>query len=315
MNQASLLKLCGEPTRLRLLSLLSQGDLSVKDMMSILGQSQPRISRHLKLLHEAGLIDRYPEGSWVYYRLVQADAIDRLLSPVMSSLQTDSQIIKDHQMRRTLMQAHAIEAERYFNAEAENWDNAIQASQQAGVDAAIREILQNQRIYSLLDLGTGTGHMLEVLHPVYDKALGIDRSQAMLRYARARLDRLSSTKAEVRHGDILNLSLPSGHFDLITLHQVLHYFDDPASLFGEASRCLAPSGRLLIVDYAPHDFEALRDNHAHRRLGFETDFIARQLDVVGCDLIESQSVPVDLDGGHKLTVMLWLGQDRRIEVA
>ncbi|HET7715699.1 MAG TPA: metalloregulator ArsR/SmtB family transcription factor [Bauldia sp.] len=308
------LKAAGETTRLRVLALLGQAELSVKDLTAILGQSQPRISRHLKLLADAGLIDRYPEGAWVFYRLTEAGAGAKLVRELLALTAADDPVLaRDRDRLAGIKREHAEAAHRYFADNAGEWDTirALHVAEDR-VEAAILKAVGNKRFGSLLDLGTGTGRMLELLAPLCDRAVGIDASPNMLAVARANLDRAGVTNAQVRLGDIYNLPLPRDAFDLVTIHQVLHYLDDPERALGEASRVLRPGGRMLIVDFAPHDLEFLREKHAHRRLGFAEDQVRQWIEARGLALERV----VDLPGQrNKLKVTMWLAHDRRMLVA
>src|SRR6266536_1693705 len=233
------LRAAAEATRLRVLALLAEAELTVSDLTEILRQSQPRISRHLRLLSEAGLIERYREGSWAFFRLAE----------------------------RGGGAARAAAAQAYFRAHAAEWDRIRRLHvSDVAVEAAIRAALAERPLRSLLDLGTGTGRMLELFGPQIDRGLGIDLSPDMLRLARARLERAGLKHCSVRQGDIYDLRLARDSFDVVLVHQVLHYLDDGARAIREAARVLRPGGALLVVDFAPHDLEFLREEHAHLRL-------------------------------------------------
>ena len=308
------LKAAGESTRVRVLALLGQAELSVKDLTAILGQSQPRISRHLKLLAEAGLIERYPEGAWVFYRLREDGAGGRLNRDLLARADAEYPIlVRDRDRLAGIKREHAETAHRYFAENAGDWDTirALHVAEDR-VEDAILKALGNRHFASLLDLGTGTGRMLELLAPLYDRAVGIDASPNMLAVARANLDRAGIGTAQVRLGDIYNLPLPRDGFDVVTIHQVLHFLDDPERALSEAARMLRPGGRMLIVDFAPHDLEFLREQHAHRRLGFAEDQVRQWIEACGLALDGA----IDLPGQrNKLKVTLWLAHDRRMLVA
>lgn len=307
----------GEPTRLRLLALLEAGDLTVKDLTAILGQSQPRISRHLKLLVEAGLVDRFPEGSWVYYRLRDDGAAARLVRVVLSALDGDDIAARrDRERLEAVKREHAEEAASYFAANASGWAalRSLHVDERE-VEAAILEAVGERPFGALLDLGTGTGRMIELLAGRFDRAVGIDSSHEMLAIARAELDRAGLTTARVQQGDVYSLNPARDGFDLVTVHQVLHYLDDPARALREAARSLRPGGRMLIVDFAPHGLEFLRDAHAHRRLGFAHHEIARALEGAGLEVVSIRDLAAPSSGADRLTVTLWLARDPRLLVA
>jgi ArsR family transcriptional regulator len=308
------LKAAGESTRLRILALLGQAELTVKDLTAILGQSQPRISRHLKLLAEAGLIDRHPEGAWVFYRLTDAGAARQLAAALFSNVDTgDAVLSRDRERLGAVKREHAEVARAYFAENAADWDTirALHVAE-GSVESAILETIGDRQFDSLLDLGTGTGRLLELFAPLYARAIGVDASPAMLAVARANLDRAGLTNAQVRLGDIQHLPFGRNSFDVVTIHQVLHYLDEPERAIAEAARVLRPGGRLLIVDFAPHDLEFLREKHAHRRLGFARPAMRQWIEAPGLELESARDLSA---GKNRLTVTLWLARDKRIAVA
>ncbi|MBC8020659.1 MAG: metalloregulator ArsR/SmtB family transcription factor [Methyloceanibacter sp.] len=302
------LRSAGEATRLRILALLAAGELNVKDLTQILGQSQPRISRHLKLMAEAGLIRRFREGSWVFFRLADSGAEATLAHAIVASLDpTDLTLARDRARASAVQKARAEAAQAYFDAHASEWDRirALHVTERE-VEAAIDAALGHGRFTLLVDLGTGTGRILELFAPRANRALGFDLNRAMLAYARMKLERAGLFQAQVRHGDLHNVPLPDGAADAVVLHQVLHFLDDPAAAVAEAARLLAPGGRLLVVDFAPHELEFLREQSAHRRLGFARDQLGRLFENAGLKLERFRELkPAPSDG--KLTVSLWLG--------
>ena len=311
------LKAAGESTRLRILALLGQAELTVKDLTAILGQSQPRISRHLKLLAEAGLIDRHPEGAWVFYRLTDDGSARRFAGDLLALVDAgDPVLVRDRERLAAVKQEHAEVARRYFAENAVEWDTirALHIAEDA-VEAAMVEAVGKRPFEALLDLGTGTGRLLELFAPLYNRAVGIDASAAMLAVARANLDRAGIANAQVRLGDIQNLPFPRNAFDVVTVHQVLHFLDDPERAIAEAARVLRPGGRLLIVDFAPHDLEFLRERHAHRRLGFARQAMRQWVEAAGLTLEAARDLSVGGDGSGKLTVTLLLARDARMVVA
>ena len=311
------LKTAGEPTRFRLLALVAAGDLTVTDLTEILGQSQPRISRHLKLLAEEDLIERYQEGAWAYFRLKRDGTAAVLVRTLLTAVSLDDPILaRDRERLATVKQARAERAQHYFSRNATEWDELrrLQVSD-AAVEKAMLKLVGRNPVDSLLDLGTGTGWILQLLSNVYRRAVGIDASRDMLSVARANLDRAGIVKASVRQGDILNLPLDGQDFDLVTIHQVLHFLDQPERAIAEAARVLRPGGRLLIVDLAPHNLEYLRDEHAHVRLGFSHQTMADWLEKVGLDVQEVVDLAADKQGGPSLTATVWLARDRRLLIA
>ena len=304
----------GEETRLRLLALLSEAELTVSELVTILGQSQPRISRHLKLLVEAGLVERHREGAWVFFFLSPAGPAAALAHDILGCLAPHDEIRRADRARLAeVRRARSEQAARYFASHAPQWDElrALHASE-AEVEAAIVDILGPTPINAMLDLGTGTGRMLELLAPLATRATGVDQSPQMLNLARVRLEREGLRNAGLRQGDLYALPLERNVADLVIIHQVLHYLDDPARAIREAARVLRPSGRLLIVDFAPHDEESLREDHAHRRLGFAGEEIATLMQETGLEFIERRDLVPNASDGGKLTVSIWLGRDPRI---
>ncbi|WP_027683720.1 ArsR/SmtB family transcription factor [Rhizobium leguminosarum] len=307
------LKAAGEPTRLRLLALLDGGDLTVTDLTEILGQSQPRISRHLKLLGEAELIERYQEGAWAYFRLKQDGKAAMLVRALLKHVsENDPTILRDGERLSQVKRQRAERAQAYFSRNAAEWDELrrLHAADEE-VDAAVIRLLGSQPIDSLLDLGTGTGRILELLSGLYRRATGVDASRDMLSVARANLDKSRITKATVRHADILNLPFEGQDFDLVTIHQVLHFFDQPEIAIAEAARMLRPGGRLVVIDLAPHTLEYLRDEHAHVRLGFSHQAMSDWLRKAGLDVEQVVDLHPGQQSGQGLTVTVWLALDPR----
>ncbi|OJX72690.1 metalloregulator ArsR/SmtB family transcription factor [Magnetospirillum sp. 64-120] len=296
------LRAAAEPTRLRLLSLLAHGDLTVSELTHILGQSQPRVSRHLKLMCESGLLDRFPEGAWVFYRVAAQGAGADLATRLLSMLPADDQTLSRDQSRlEGVRAARASRAQDYFTLNAHQWDQLRSLHvDESEVEQTLIQAIQNRPITDLVDLGTGTGRVLEVLAPYYERGTGIDLSREMLDIARANLERADLRHCMVRQGDITQAPLADNSADLVTVHQVLHYAADPAQVVAEAARILRPGGLLVVVDFAPHDLEILRDQHAHRRLGFADSEVAGWLSAAGLTPLPARHLP-----GSTLTVVLW----------
>lgn len=305
------LKAAGEATRLRILVLLRQGELTVKDLTRILAQSQPRISRHLKLLVEAGLVERFREGSWVYFHISDRSEAGRLALRLIAEVDTsDPQLRRDRERTESLKREREAAAQSYFQEHAADWDRirALHVSESA-VEDEIRAALGPGPFSLLIDLGTGTGRILELMADRYERGLGIDASQAMLAYARANLNRLGLVRAQLRHGDIYNLAIPDGAADAVVMHQVLHFLSEPSAAIREAARILAPGGRLLIVDFAPHELEFLRDVHAHERLGFAAGQVQQWMRDAGLVPLPPHDLPPP-EGADQdmLTVSIWQAQ-------
>jgi ArsR family transcriptional regulator len=311
-DMVTALKAAAEPTRLRILLLLATGELNVKDLTQILGQSQPRISRHLKLLAEAGLVERYREGSWVFFHVSDRTTGGRLAFDLLALVDEGDPVVRrDRERADALKREREAAAQSYFRSHAADWDRirALHVAE-SEVEAAMGEALGQGPFKLLLDLGTGTGRILELFADRYERGLGFDLNQAMLAYARSKLAKAGLTRAQVRLGDIYSLALPDGVADAVIMHQVLHFVSEPALAIREAARVLAPGGRLLIVDFAPHGLEFLREDFAHDRLGFAPAQVTQWMKDAGLAPIAQRDLAPDerKDGPEKLTVSLWVGE-------
>ncbi len=307
------MKAAGEKTRLRILSLCAHGELTVSDLTRVLGQSQPRVSRHLRLLVEAGLLQRNQEGNWAWYRLAEtgsdgpgmgdgggrnAELARHLIDLIPEDDETQ---VLDLIRLEDIKDERARVAADYFRANAASWSKvrALHVDP-AKVDAALRDVVLRQPVENLLDIGTGTGRVLELVAPDVSSAIGVDLSREMLAVARHNLDKADLRHCQVRQADMYQLPFPRKRFDAVTLHMVLHYSEDPGQVVAEAARVLEPGGRLVIVDFAPHGMTTLLDQHAHRWPGFDDDDVNRWFRVARL----SPEAPVRLHG-DPLTVMLW----------
>lgn len=298
-----------DPTRLRIFALLRAMELAVGELAQVLGQSQPRISRHVKILADAGLAARRREGSWVFLGLGEAALTD----PVCDMIDALNGVApQDHWFRADLARLEAVRADRaaaaqrYFELHADQWDKirALHIADSA-VEDAMRALLDGEPVGRLVDIGTGTGRMLHLFGASSSQAIGVDRSPEMLRLARAGLaaDDGAVDHAELRQGDMYALPLSDGSADTVILHQVLHFAHQPAAAIAEAARLLTGDGRLLIADFARHDHEELRSDFAHVRLGFDDDQIASWFGDCGIDLVETRAL-----AGTRLTIKIWLGR-------
>ncbi len=295
------LRAAGESTRLRLLALTADAELTVSELTQILGQSQPRVSRHLKLLCDAGLLERFPEGISVFYRLARTGPAAHIGRTLVGLVGAEGEIANDHARLEAIKSARAEAAAAYFRANAVEWDRIRGLHVPEGeVEAAIRRLLSERTIGDFLDIGTGTGRILEALGRDARRGTGIDLSREMLALARARLEGTGLDHCEVRLADMYSLPFPEGSIDTITCHQVLHFAADPAAAVAEAARVLRPAGLLILADFAPHTLEDLRDHHAHRRLGFSDDEVAGWFR--SAHLVPGRTVALD---GDPLTVVIW----------
>jgi SAM-dependent methyltransferase/DNA-binding HxlR family transcriptional regulator len=305
----TMLKALAEPTRLRVVSLLAHGEMTVSEIMQVLGQSQPRVSRHLKLLADAGLCERFPEGGWVFYRLVRSGAVSRLASVVEDFTDPDDpQVQRDRQRLAELKALRSRNAELYFKAAAQQWAHirSLHFSEEA-VEGALLAAASGRRFANHVDVGTGTGRVLELFSDQSQDGMGVDLSREMLHVARAKLSEAGLASRFVRQADASALPLEDGAADLVTVHQVLHYLDAPDQALTECARVLAPGGLLLIVDFYEHRHEALRHEHHHKHLGFPPAQVTGWLEAAGLKLTALKALePGDIEGG--LTVVIWAAE-------
>ena len=304
-DAVDVLRAAGEPSRLRIVALLAREELAVMELCQIMDQSQPRVSRHLRLLTASGLVERFPDGGWVFYRLSADPARRTILDRVLSVVDAhDAHLARDRDRLAAVRTERSAAAEAYFARNAPRWDQlrSLHVSE-TDVEKAIIAAAPRGRIGRMIDLGTGSGRMLSLLAPRAETALGLDLSQQMLNIARLRVAEAGLSHCELRHGDIFATGLPGGSADLVVVHQVLHYLGDPAAALSEAGRLVAAGGRLLIVDFAPHALESLREAHQHRRLGFPDDEITRWLSEAG--LAAPSITTLSAKDGQGLTVKVW----------
>ena len=298
------LRAAAEPTRLRLLALCARGAFRVSDLCEVLGQSQPRLSRHLKLLVEAGLLERVPEGANAYFQVPPGAEIAHVL---LARLPEDDPVLAaDRRAAARLAAERAREASDAFRRDGADWDETRALGLPAeAIEAALLAALP-ARIGRFLDIGTGTGRLLELVAPRVESALGIDASREMLALARGRLaEKGLAGRCAVRQADMYRLPLADDSFDAVTLQMVLHYAEDPAAALAEAARVLRPGGTLVVVDLAAHDRAELLDRHKHRWPGFDDAALAGWLGGAGCALAD----PLTVAGGP-LSVRLWPARRR-----
>jgi ArsR family transcriptional regulator len=301
----SALRAAGEPTRLRIVAILARGELTVSELTHVLLQSQPRISRHLKLLADAGLVQRHPEGSWVFYRLNDGVEVASLLAQFIAHLPSDDLTLqRDYERFEQVRGERAKRAREYFSTNAAAWDDLrARHIPETRVEEEIRSKIGDHEIDLLVDLGTGTGRMLEIFAARSQRAIGFDISPEMLTIARSKLDAAGIENCQVRQGDCANVPLEDRVADIVILHQVLHFLDDPAQAMSEAGRILRPGGRVVIADFGPHEMEVLREEHAHRRLGFATDEIQALVAQAGLTYQSGETLAAQT---HDLSVSLWM---------
>jgi ArsR family transcriptional regulator len=296
------LKAAAETTRLRLLALCAHGELTVTELTQILGQSQPRVSRHLKLLCDAGLLDRFREGTFAFYRLAEKGPSADLARVLVEAIPADDSTHRlDLERLEAIKRARVEAAASYFRENAGRWHEIRSLHvPEREVEAALLRLFPADGVDELLDIGTGTGRMLEVLGPKARRAIGIDQSREMLSVARSNLEAVALRHCHVRQADMYQLPFPSHSFDAAVIHQVLHFAEEPDALLAEAARVLKPGGLLLAVDFAPHGLEALRAEHAHRRLGFSDQEVAQWCRQAGLECGPVVHLP-----GDPLTVSIW----------
>lgn len=291
-----------DPTRLRIVALVRRMELSVGELADVLGQSQPRVSRHVKILGAAGIVARHKEGAWVFLTLGAAAHV----APVLAGLDLwgGGAVERDIAALAHVRAGRAAAANAWFEAHAAEWDQLRALHVADGeVEAAVLAALGGRPVGRLLDVGTGTGRMIELIGPRAAAVTGVDLSPEMLRLARGKVEAAGLPHAEVRLADMAALPFADGSQDTVVLHQVLHFAQAPGVVLAECARVLAPGGRLLIADFAPHEREELRTAYAHARLGFAD---AAMLGWLG-DAELAGRVVNRLDGGA-LTVTLWMGE-------
>lgn len=296
------LKAAAETTRLRLLALCAHGELTVTELTQILGQSQPRVSRHLKLLCDARLLDRFREGTFAFYRLAEKGPSAELARVLVDAIPADDPTLTlDLERLEAIKRARSESASAYFRENAARWHEIRSLHvPEREVEGALLRLLPETGIDELLDIGTGTGRILEVLGGRVQRAIGVDQSREMLAVARTKLEQAGLRHCHVRQADMYQLPFPSGSFDVAVVHQVLHFTESPAEVLAEAARVLRPGGRLLVVDFAPHTLESLREEHAHRRLGFSDQEVAGWCRQAGLTCEPVVHLP-----GDPLTVSIW----------
>jgi ArsR family transcriptional regulator len=312
-NMSDIFRSLADQTRLRILTLLRAMELSVGELAQVLGQSQPRVSRHVKILIDSGLVERRREGSWVFLSLGRSDRVDPLFQMLDRWAEhegEDAWAVADAARLAAVRADRAAAAQRYFAMHAAEWDELRSLHiAESEVEAAIARALGERPVGRLVDVGTGTGRMLELFGRGAGSALGVDRSPEMLRLARVKLTEAGLAPVDLRQGDMYSLPLPSGSADTVIVHQVLHYAQHPAAAIAEAARLLSPGGWLLIVDFAPHDREELRTRDAHVRLGFADEAVLKWMEAANLS-----SRVVEHLGGGELTVTVWLGELRKAKL-
>ncbi len=302
----------GEETRLRIMGLLVRGELTVTEVTAILGQSQPRVSRHLRILTDAGLAERHREGAWMFYRVAGDARSDIVRAAVLQAVEDlgasgDRIIARDGERFEQSRKARAAQAAAYFQENAQEWNRLRRLHlPEEDVEARMLDLIGERDVELFIDLGTGTGRMLEIFADRYQAGVGYDLSREMLAVARTNLEQAGISHAQVRHGDLFSLPLEAESADLACIHQVLHYLAEPVEAVRETARLLKPGGLLMISDFAPHDLEFLRDEHAHRRLGFSDHEVRDWCAASGLKLEKVETMTPSTESKQRLTVKIWL---------
>lgn len=301
------LRAAAEPTRLRLLALAGRGAFCVSEFTEILGQSQPRLSRHLKLLCDCGLLDRVREGANVWFTLPYGDA-GALVRDLIARLPDDEPILgADRRQAARVLAERARIASDSFRRQGADWDEMRALDlPAAAVEAALLALMPDGGVGELLDIGTGTGRVLELLAPRIRHGVGIDASKAMLALARARLARPGLGHCSVRLADMYRLPFPDAGFDLGVMQMVLHYAENPPGALSEVARVLRPGARLIVIDLAEHRRDELQARLAHRWPGFSDE--AMQALLLGAGM--QPGAPVTIEG--PLSVRLWPATAARV---
>ncbi|WP_295492532.1 metalloregulator ArsR/SmtB family transcription factor [Sphingorhabdus sp. EL138] len=304
----NIMRALADPTRLRIVFLVRRLELSVGELVQILDQSQPRVSRHIRILDEAGLLERRKEGSWVFLR-----PSGMLTDGSLSSLLAEADMSQAKAFQRDLLRLDEVRnartdmAAQYFAAHADEWDSLRSLHiADSEVEARLAQVLQSAPLGQVLDVGTGTGRIVELFAADSSRLVAIDSSPEMLRLARAKIANLhpeTARKIEIKLGDFNMLPVGDGEFDTVIFHQVLHYAQHPEAVIAEAIRTLAPGGRLVIVDFAAHDLEELRTVHAHARLGFSDDFMRKAFTGQGLQMVHQTAL-----AAGELVVKVWMGE-------
>lgn len=303
----------GEETRLRIMALLVCGDLTVSEITSILAQSQPRVSRHLKILAEAGLAERHREGAWMFYRAA-SPLENKEIAGVLETVRTmshsgDRILARDRERFTQSREARAALAAKYFQENAKEWNRIRQLHlPEADIEEKLRDIVGSDDVDLFIDLGTGSGRMLEIFSDRFQRGIGFDLSHEMLAVARNNLENADIENAQVRHGDLFAIPHEGGQADIVCIHHVLHYLAAPEDAVREAARLLKPGGKIIVSDFAPHDLEFLREEHAHRRLGFADEEVSDWFDGAGLTLKQTEALSPNSRDDKKLTVKIWLAE-------
>lgn len=280
------LKALADPTRLQLLLLLGQSELTVQELTEILGMGQSRISRHLKILAEAGLVAVKRQGTWGYYRQGLDNPLFAEIWPALRNrLQANPAQLEFQRRLAAVLEGRRRRSADFFERHARQWDAlASRVLPMANYRPALEAALPNCRL--LLEVGLGTGGLLPVLRQRAERVVGVDQSQAMLQQASLRLARLQLDGVDLRLGEMTHLPLADAEADAVVLNMVLHHAPQPERVFRELARVVAPGGRVLVADLQRHEQEWVREDIADQWLGFEQAELRGWLESSGLEFEE-----------------------------
>lgn len=280
----SALRAAAEPTRLRLLALLARAELTVGEICDVIGQSQPRVSRHLKLLCDADLLDRLREQLWVYYRVPASGAARETVAQLLALVDENDDVV-----RRDRRRMEEVIAERGRRAADELADERVTGTSEV-IDATVLAELAGEPIGALLDVGTGSGHILKLLGANATRAVGIDISGDALRLARTKVHSAGLSHCELQRGDMYDLPFAAPLFDTAVAERVLAEAERPVLALAEICRTLKHGGRAIVIE----DFDALIAASPANPIATLREWFAK----AGLEI--SRVRPVDTEAGHQL---------------
>jgi len=271
------LRAMADPLRLRILAVLGQEELAVGELAEVLAISQPRVSHHLRMLREAGLVHVRREGAWTFCSLeplAQGGPAEGLLQALGQALGPDGPDEADRARLERVLGARRERTRSFFDEAAGRWESFEPRFEGSGLRQQALSLLLGDGLV-LADIGCGTGFMAQELVRRAAKVILVDPSAAMLEKARTGLDRNLAARVEFRVGDLERLPLAAEEVDGAFANLVLHHVSDLAATLSELARILRPGGTLVVSDLLPHDEEWLREEQADLRLGLEPDLLAQ----------------------------------------
>jgi ArsR family transcriptional regulator len=291
MDITKYFKALSDETRLRLFNLLLQHELNVNEIVLVMRMGQSRISRHLKILADAGLLSSRRDGSFVYYRSVQGETNQHLVRFITAWASKDEELSADLQRASEIIQEQKSKTRRFFNSIADDWDRLKQDV--LGDFDLNRVILERASSCQVaVDLGCGTGDLLVQLLDKAEQVIGVDSSSRMLDKARNRLSGIR--QADLRLGELEHLPLPNEEADLAVAHLVLRHIPAPMTAIRETHRILRPSGRFIITDFDRHEEESIRQRYGGSWLGIAARQMQEWLEEAGFSIEEAEQFPVHL---------------------